>query len=87
MGSYWGGTADELWSSPGALHKCLDPSEPIPKPDSSLHYRMLSPFMRSTIKGAVSPVWCQGEANAQLYFPADDSRLVKQMVRVLGGTD
>ena len=62
IGSYWGGTADELWSSPDALHKCLDPSKPIPKPDSSLYYGMLSPFLRSTIKGAV---WYQGEADSR----------------------
>jgi hypothetical protein len=26
IGTYWGGTADELWSSPDALRKCLDPA-------------------------------------------------------------
>ena len=61
IGTYWGGTADELWSSPTALEKCLDPSKPPPKTDSSLWYGMLSPFMRSTIKGAI---WYQGEADA-----------------------
>ena len=27
IGTYWGGTADELWSSPDALDKCLDPEQ------------------------------------------------------------
>ena len=62
IGTYWGGTADELWSSPDALAKCLDPSQPQPKGDSDLWYGMASPFLRSTIKGAI---WYQGEADAQ----------------------
>jgi hypothetical protein len=31
IGTYWGGTADELWSSPDALHQCLDPTKPTPR--------------------------------------------------------
>eukprot|EP01046_Picozoa_sp_COSAG06_P079667 COSAG06_NODE_27071_length_602_cov_0.679920_1_plen_56_part_01 len=46
---YWGGTADELWSSPDALAECLDPSQPVPATDSTLWYGMASPFVRSTI--------------------------------------
>ena len=53
IGTYWGGTADELWSSPDALDKCLDPSKPQPTKDSRLWYGMASPFLRSTIKGAI----------------------------------
>jgi sialate O-acetylesterase len=53
IGTYWGGTADELWSSPDALDKCLDPSLPQPPGDSNLWYGMASPFLRSTIKGSI----------------------------------
>jgi hypothetical protein len=53
IGTYWGGTADELWSSPDALKECLDPTKPVPATDSSLFYGMLSPFLRTTIKGAI----------------------------------
>ena len=89
IGTYWGGTADELWSSPEALkvrpthlvrpvfatlvwtylwsesrrwfvlvQECLDPEAPVPVGDSSLWYGMATPFVRSTIKGAI---WYQGE--------------------------
>ena len=30
IGTYYGGTADELWSSKDALSKCLDPTKPVP---------------------------------------------------------
>ena len=62
IGTYWGGTADELWSSPDALRKCLDPSKPIPAADSSLWYGMISPLLNVTIKGAI---WYQGEADSR----------------------
>merc|ERR1712216_722093 len=58
IGTYWGGTADELWSSREALKKCLDPSKPIPGKDSTLWNGMIAPLLQTTIKGAV---WYQGE--------------------------
>jgi sialate O-acetylesterase len=61
IGTYWGGTADELWSSPDALEKCLDPKEPVPSTYSSLWYGMISPFLNMTILGAI---WYQGEADS-----------------------
>ena len=57
IGTYWGGTADELWSSPDALKQCLDPAKPVPSADSSLWYGMISPILNVTIKGAI---WYQG---------------------------
>ena len=61
IGTYVGGTADELWSSPDALKKCLDPSKPIPATDSTLWNGMISPLLNMTIKGAI---WYQGEADS-----------------------
>lgn len=62
IGSYVGGTADELWSSPDALAKCLDPSKPVPAQDSELWFGMIRPLLNTTIKGAV---WWQGEADSR----------------------
>jgi len=61
IATYWGGTADELWSSPDALKQCLDPAKPVPSADSSLWFGMISPILNVTIKGAI---WYQGEADS-----------------------
>ena len=61
IGTYVGGTADELWSSKDALRKCLDPNKPIPTKDSQLWNGMVNPILNTTIKGAI---WYQGEADA-----------------------
>lgn len=60
VGTYVGGTADELWSSLDALSECLDPSQPVPSGDSGLWNGMvlsrlrriwlaLSPFLSITL--------------------------------------
>ena len=61
VASYVGGTADELWSSPEALAKCLDPHQPTPASDSTLWHGMIAPLLNMTIKGAI---FYQGEADA-----------------------
>lgn len=57
IGTYVGGTPDELWSSPDALKKCLDPSAPVPSGDSNLWNGMVVPLLNTTITGAI---WYQG---------------------------
>ncbi len=49
--SYWGGTADELWSSPDALKECTDPTAPLPAADSTLWNGMISPLLNTTVTG------------------------------------
>ena len=61
IGTYWGGTADELWSSPDALRKCLDPATGPTGEDGQLWNGMIVPLLNTTIKGAV---WYQGEADS-----------------------
>ena len=62
IGTYYGGTADELWSSKDALSECLDPQKPVPKIDSTLWNAMIFPILKMTIKGAI---WYQGEADSK----------------------
>jgi sialate O-acetylesterase len=62
VGVYRGGSADELWSTPDALDKCLDPDTPRDPEFSTLWNGMIAPLLQTTIKGAV---WYQGEADAR----------------------
>lgn len=62
IGSYVGGTKDELWSSHDALKQCLDPSKPINPGFSELWNGMIFPLINHTIAGAV---WYQGEADSR----------------------
>ena len=62
IGTYWGGTADELWSSTEALAKCptatastLRKGKPPAKSNSELWHGMVVPLLKTTIKGAI---WC-----------------------------
>ena len=62
IGTHWGGTRVEAWSSPDSLATCNAPSNP---PDASnqnsdnvLYNGMIVPFMRDSIYGAL---WYQGK--------------------------
>ena len=71
--SAWGGTRDELWSSPAALAECpnkdpgLKPGPGLYSQPSALWNSMVYPMLQLTQTGAV---WYQGEANAggPLYY-------------------
>ena len=60
----------EGWSGPAALAKCQHPppSNDMPSPDmdSVLWNGMITPFLRTTLKGAI---WYQGEADTM--YPWD----------------
>eukprot|EP00041_Stephanoeca_diplocostata_P002274 m.25095 g.25095 ORF g.25095 m.25095 type:complete len:621 (+) comp13137_c0_seq1:240-2102(+) len=62
IGTYFGGTADELWSSPDALRKCLATRSLADSgKNSELWNGQIYPIINTTIKGAV---WYQGEADS-----------------------
>lgn len=56
------GTPDEPFSSPDALAKCEDPTQPYPKGSSDLWNGMVVPLLNTTIYGVV---WYQGEGNVK----------------------
>lgn len=63
VGTYFGGTADELWSSPDALRKCLATRNLADSgKNSELWNGQVFPVVNTTIKGAV---WYQGEADSR----------------------
>ena len=59
--SCWGGTTIEAWSDSSALARCDAKSV---RTGSKLYNGMISPLLRSAIRGAI---WYQGEANARAY--------------------
>ncbi|HEY6564015.1 MAG TPA: sialate O-acetylesterase [Pirellulaceae bacterium] len=70
IGSYWGGTPAESWTSPAALqgHPLLKPLVDESKPNSEhpqnqpsvLYHAMISPLVPYGVRGAI---WYQGESN------------------------